>query len=149
MDINYFSNKPLLSVPGATLHDPDLAPPPPTALDKISRKLGLVPDKTQIFSLPNAKFLSADPSQRIKLSIYEAKPTRLNPHRTTHGTHRQLAFTIVTVEQLRTAQLGHTTLFVAHEKRDELRSVGTAALTEVEHGTDPRYFRLRASLPNL
>jgi hypothetical protein len=134
MDINYFSTKPLLSIPGITIQDPDDKAPPQSALDALGVKLGVKPDKSQLFSLPNGQFLSTSPDQRVKLSVFDEKKYQLLGHMT------------FSLREIAEMELGVTRPLVGFTKR-ESRVVGTACLTQVEHGDDPRFFGFRVTLP--
>jgi hypothetical protein len=134
MDINYFSTKPLRSIPGITIQDPDDKEPPQTSLDSLGVKLGVKPDKSQLFSLPNGEFLSTSKDQRVKLSVYDEKK------------HRLLAHMVFSLRELCDMELGATKPLFGYAKR-ERRVVGTACLTQVEHDMDPRFFGFRVSLP--
>lgn len=146
-DINYFSTKPLISIPGATITDPDNRPAELSALDKIGRKLGVKHDKSQLFSLPNATFLSASADQKIMLSFFEDKKFPIGDGHS-NGSHKLIAFATFTMNDLRKSELGRTIPFLAYGK-EGLRKVGSACLVQVEHCEDPRFFGLRATLPEL
>lgn len=147
LDFNYFSTRPLISLPGATITDPDDHPTETGTLDKIGIKLGVKHDKSQLFSMPNATFLSASPHQRVMLSFYEDKKYPLRDGHA-HGSHRIIAFTTFTMDHLRKSDPGQKMPFFAYGK-EGLREVGTACLAQVEHCDNPKFFGLRANLPEL
>lgn len=141
LDLQFMSNKPLLSIPGATLMDPDGSQSSQSAVEKFRIKMGLAPDRSQLFSLPNASFCAAKSDQFIKLSLFED----LKPE----GKQRLIAYTVFTLDQLR-GDLGATMPFVVKgKKKVPAKQVGTACLTQVEHCPDPHYFALRARLDEL
>lgn len=144
-DVVYSSRLPLLSKPGSLLSDPESEEVEQRPMEKFGVTIGILPDKRELFSLPNATFATSSPRQLVKISVF-------NPaKRYSLAKSKLLAYSVFTKEELKIGGLGYKTNFFIPGKRDHLpaQEVGEACIIQKEHCEDPEYFGLHAVLTDL